>query len=46
MIYEGKSNYEDASTLNQIYEKPLLISKNVQNPQIKNRVNFVIQYKA
>ena len=35
MLNEGKQNYEDASTLKQIYEKPGLMDKNIQNPQIK-----------
>ena len=35
MLNEEKRNYEDASPLNQIYEKPRLMSKNIQNPQIK-----------
>ena len=35
MLNEEKRNYEDASPLSQIYEKPRLMSKNIQNPQIK-----------
>ena len=35
MLNEGKQNYEDASTLKQIYEKPGLMDKNIQNPQTK-----------
>ena len=35
MLNEEKHNYEEDATLKQIYEKPRLTLKNLQNPQIK-----------